>query len=273
MVRFRDISIRTKLMVIIMATCCTALFLGGGALIVRYAASEQEKAAERLTLLARVMASNVAAAVSFNEPVSAGEILKALAAEPSIVSARVVDSRGRVFARYGGRGGAAFDGGMQASAGQGALSLREFLFDRDSFRVATPIVLDGEALGSIVVDAGLGPLRASLLWDAAVLTAIIFASGLGALVLSHHLQKLVSDPISRLAEAMRSVSHSKDYRLQVKKDGNDEIGTLIDGFNDMLAEIGARDRQLEHLAHHDALTQLPNRVLFESELRRAMMRA
>ncbi|MGE5621388.1 MAG: diguanylate cyclase domain-containing protein [Candidatus Bathyarchaeota archaeon] len=246
--RFRDISIRNKLMVIIMATCCTALLLGGMALIVRYAASEQEKTADRLLILARVIGANLAAAVSFDEPASAGEILGGLAAEPSIRSAYVYDSRGRLFARYGAAGqdnSAPLPGTATVSGQLDRGGLVGILFTEDSLRVSAPIILDGEGIGSIVVDAGLEQLRLGLIWDVAVLTAIIVASGFCALALSLRLQKIISDPISRLAATMRRVSQVKDYGLCVAREGNDEIGALIDGFNAMLAQINARDEQLE----------------------------
>ncbi len=40
-----------------------------------------------------------------------------------------------------------------------------------------------------------------------------------------------------------------------------------------ISDLKQRERKIEHLAHHDALTGLPNRVLFHDRLTEAMMRA
>src|SRR5262249_33205522 len=51
---------------------------------------------------------------------------------------------------------------------------------------------------------------------------------------------------------------------------DDEVGELCRGFNVMLAEIERRERQIIDLAHHDAETDLPNRIAFESDLKRLL---
>ena len=40
------------------------------------------------------------------------------------------------------------------------------------------------------------------------------------------------------------MSGKKDYKVRVNKHGEDEIGQLVDTFNDMLAQIQARDAEL-----------------------------
>jgi two-component system, sensor histidine kinase and response regulator len=66
-----------------------------------------------------------------------------------------------------------------------------------------------------------------------------------ALLLSSHLQRSITRPISRLGMTTRMVSISQDYSVAVVRESNDEIGDLTDGFNDMLAQIQERDRVLQ----------------------------
>src|SRR5207249_4984865 len=75
--------------------------------------------------------------------------------------------------------------------------------------------------------------------------AVLLTALLAAYLLSSRLQRVISGPIGRLAEAERQISQKKDYSLRVERQSNDELGTLIDGFNDMLDEIQRRDRDLE----------------------------
>src|SRR6185369_9823676 len=70
------------------------------------------------------------------------------------------------------------------------------------------------------------------------------------LVLSQRLQRIVSDPIVRLAQVTRSVALEKNYSVRAERHGADEIGQLIDGFNDMLAQIQERDSALQAARTH-----------------------
>jgi signal transduction histidine kinase/CheY-like chemotaxis protein/HPt (histidine-containing phosphotransfer) domain-containing protein len=65
-----------------------------------------------------------------------------------------------------------------------------------------------------------------------------------AYFLSFRLQALVSRPILALAELMRRVTENSDYSLRARKAGDDEVGSLIDGFNNMLQQISERDFRL-----------------------------
>lgn len=228
---FRDLPLRSKLTVIIMTICCIALVLGGLALTARFAVTEQHKLTARMTVLAKIGAANVAAAVAFGDRVSAQETLAALAAEPSILAATVRDRDDRPFAEFlvRGNGGEGRDGNAD-----------------ERLEISAPIVVDAETIGTFLIDIDLRPLRVALLRDVGMFSLIIFAAGLIALALSARLQRIVSQPIVRLADAMKYVSRVQDYSARVEAGGRDEIGTLIEGFNDMLAQIRARDEKLEH---------------------------
>jgi sigma-B regulation protein RsbU (phosphoserine phosphatase) len=72
-----------------------------------------------------------------------------------------------------------------------------------------------------------------------------------ALLLSALFQRAISRPIVRLAELEKRVSREKNYELRAHKDANDEVGLLIDGFNEMLSEIQARDAEIRQRHHQE----------------------
>ncbi len=72
----------------------------------------------------------------------------------------------------------------------------------------------------------------------------VLASILLAFVLSSRLQRVISGPILHLAEIETRVSREKDFSLRAQKQGQDETGLLIDGFNEMLDQIQSRDAEL-----------------------------
>src|SRR5947199_6770392 len=66
-----------------------------------------------------------------------------------------------------------------------------------------------------------------------------------ALLLSSRLQRLISDPVLKLSDTARIVSEKKDYGLRAQKQSQDEVGVLIDSFNEMLVQIQKRDTELQ----------------------------
>ncbi len=75
--------------------------------------------------------------------------------------------------------------------------------------------------------------------------AVFLVSGFAALFLSSGLQRLVSRPILDLSETARAVSEGQDYSLRAAKRGGDELGGLVDAFNQMLDQIQERDSALQ----------------------------
>jgi signal transduction histidine kinase/DNA-binding response OmpR family regulator len=75
--------------------------------------------------------------------------------------------------------------------------------------------------------------------------AAIFAAVLTAYWLAARLQLQISGPIVNLAHTMQRVSSEEDYSLRVERSSQDEVGSLIDGFNQMLGQIRHRDSRLE----------------------------
>ena len=76
---------------------------------------------------------------------------------------------------------------------------------------------------------------------AAAIAAAVFSS----YWLAARLQQQISGPIVNLAHTMQRVSLEEDYTLRVERSSQDEIGSLIDGFNQMLSQIRQRDSRLE----------------------------
>ena len=80
------------------------------------------------------------------------------------------------------------------------------------------------------------------LWMTAAAIAVALFS---AFWFAARLQQQISGPIVNLAQTMRRVSSEEDYTLRVEGCSQDEIGALIDGFNQMLSQIRQRDSRLE----------------------------
>src|SRR2546427_6530169 len=70
-------------------------------------------------------------------------------------------------------------------------------------------------------------------------------STLVAFLLSSKLQHVITDPIVHLVQTARQVSSEKNYSVRAEKHNEDELGVLIESFNEMLAQIQNRDVALD----------------------------
>lgn len=84
-------------------------------------------------------------------------------------------------------------------------------------------------------------LSGVLFWVLLTLALLLFVSW----CLSGWLQKPVARPLLSLVETMGEISAQKDYTLRAAKQGEDEIGVLVDGFNRMLDQIERHRAELE----------------------------
>jgi len=62
--------------------------------------------------------------------------------------------------------------------------------------------------------------------------------------ISRKLYRMISIPISSLANTLTSVAITKDFSARSKKYYNDEIGLLVEAFNFMLNQIQERDKEI-----------------------------
>lgn len=93
-----------------------------------------------------------------------------------------------------------------------------------------------------------------------------------AVLLAVVLSRVLTRPLEMMVKAARRFS--RDHVMgELPLDRTDEIGQLARGFRDMQVEIRAHmaelresRNQLQHLARHDALTGLPNRLMFFDRL-------
>jgi two-component system cell cycle sensor histidine kinase/response regulator CckA len=234
---FPNTSIRRKQMLVILLTSVIVLILACAAFVTYDTLNFRRELAERVTVLTDVVGNNCAAAIDFNDAQAAGEMLNALQANPDIVSACVYSKAGQVIATYQRDPGTGFVPPPLQTSGQE--------FAGDELRLFRPISQKRELIGMIFVASDLNELTARLTRYMGIAGIVFLTSLLVALILSRWLQQLVSNPILQLARVARSVAQDRNYSLRAAKHGDDEIGQLVDGFNEMLAQIQQRDAAVQ----------------------------
>jgi signal transduction histidine kinase/CheY-like chemotaxis protein len=103
---------------------------------------------------------------------------------------------------------------------------------------------DGQQVGVVYLRSSTRELAARLRRYLGILAGVTFLSLLASLLIASQLQKVISQPILHLADVETRVSRDKDFSVRAVKEADDELGVLIDGFNDMLGQIQSRDAEL-----------------------------
>src|SRR6266478_6423748 len=99
MTLFKNLSIKSKMTLIIMLTSCIALLLACIAFVAYELVTFRGNLAEDVSTLAEITGKNCAAAVSFNRPDDAEKTLANLSGESQIMAACIF-REGKVWARF-----------------------------------------------------------------------------------------------------------------------------------------------------------------------------
>ncbi|HLX68524.1 MAG TPA: GAF domain-containing protein, partial [Verrucomicrobiae bacterium] len=248
MPRFQDISIKRKLTAIIMAASTVALLLVSAGFVTYELVTQKRAMAGDLSTTADIIGGQSTAVLEYGDKETAAEVLTAVGAKKHIVAAALYDKNGSLFASYKPR-----EQGSAALFPAKPESMETPRLEKDSMMVFKPIYQKGNFEGTIYLRYDLTEMRERFISYAEMLVLLLVASWVVTLFLSSFLQRLISRPIFHLAETAKAVSGEKNYSMRAVKHGSDELGQLIDRFNEMLQQIQKRDSELQQA--HDKLEQ------------------
>jgi two-component system, sensor histidine kinase and response regulator len=243
---FRDMSIGRKITLIILTTSVLKLVLVCAAIGAYDIHIFRETMKLDMATLGDVIAGNSTAALTFHDARAAQDVLSALRAEPHITVACIYAEDGKPFATY------QRDPRVPRSAPASPQPYGTYL-DRDHLAEFRTIRLAGESIGVVYLESDLKEMRTRMRGYALVLGLVLLISTFVAALLASRLQKLVSQPILELARTTKRVSDEKNYSLRLPVNSRNEIGLLVTGFNNMLAQIEHRDEELRR--HRDNLEE------------------
>ena len=238
MAREPYISLKRKLTAMIMLTSTFVLVVAFFLFVGHDWLSSRHSTKQNLTALANMLSLNAARPLLFDDAAAARQVLTALQGEASVDAACLYQADGSVLASFTRHSGVGPIPPFRQEAG-----LTE---EGDRFLLWEPVLSQGTPVGMIYISAGTEPFTQRLHRYAHVLSGILLVSVLVSWFLSSHLQTFITDPIRQLSQAMKAVTLRKDYSIRVPKTSNDEVASLIDGFNEMLVQISAHEQRLKH---------------------------
>lgn len=251
-------SLRLKLIGVILVTTLAAVLVALAAIVIYDLRAYQRNWIADVTTQARLLGSASAPAIAFDDAKVAEENLRLLRLRPQVQAAAIYTARGSLFASYARPGIRAPFPKLPESEGTRIDAKGLVLYQR--------IVNDEEILGTVYLRTDYEMLQR--IGDYVLIGLLVtIGAMLVALLMSTHLQRIVTNPILAIARIAREVVEQKDYSRRATKMSGDEVGVLADSFNDMLAEIERRTGALE-VSNAELGHEIAERSKAEEEVRR-----
>jgi len=236
MTPYRDWPIRRKLTLLTTSVSAGALLIAAFTFFTYEQVTFRRGMVNSVTTTAEMLAYNSASALSFGDNASAEQTLKSLSSQQHVVAACLYDKNGVVFATYN-RDGKSIDWPKPRSSTE--------TFTQAELDVFRPVASGDEILGAIYIRSDLDEIRTRMQRYGLIVALVLIGTTTIAYIVASRLQKTISEPITRLAKTANSIAAEKNYRLRAPQTSEDEVGKLVEGFNEMLSEIQARDAELQ----------------------------
>jgi len=186
---------------------------------------------ERSSALGSVLASNLTASIVFQDPGTAAELLNGLRTVEDVIEAQIILPEGEVFVAYR-------RSLLDDQPGVEGLS-------SESLRV--PVLLDQEQIAALEIRVDLWPVYQQLVWISGIAFVLWLLGMVAAYVLSRVFNARITEPLSDLADMMSEVTDREDYGQRFSYGVNNELGSVVDAFNEMLERIGDREQRLRKM--------------------------
>ena len=257
-------SVRAKLILMALATTFVALIVTSTAMLAYDLSSFKQYMVDDLTTQAEILAVVSTAAINFNDAEAARQNLALLRVRPQIMAGAIYGPNGKLFAAY-------VQSALDTPVFPAQPGPPGYRIAGDQLLVVHPIVDHGEPLGTVYLRARYR-LRERFSSYAAILGGVMLCSLALATLVASRLQRGITRPLETVTGVAREVMQLRDFSLRVPSTDGGEIGTLVDAFNDMLAEVGRRAAALQAanltLEHEMAERQGAERALLQADRRK-----
>jgi PAS domain S-box-containing protein len=232
---FLNLSIRNKLVLIIVFVSMVAIAIGATSALMLEIKHHRESMVEEATVMARTVSAYTATDLAFDDKKAARSSLQSLHDMPDVVNAHLYDVNGSHF----------------VSLRQDPVNLQlkvdrlKSRFDEQQLHVYHPVVYEGRDYGTLHLIISSVSFNEEVRYYIVNTAFIALAVLLLASVLAAKLQALISRPILELTDIAKRISQQPDYSVRATTNLKDEVGTLYDAFNEMLEQIKQRETAMQ----------------------------
>jgi signal transduction histidine kinase/ActR/RegA family two-component response regulator len=242
---FRDLPIQRKLLLTTLTSTAAALVLATGGFLAWDFAWFRSAVRQDMAAQSVILARNSGAALTFGDERVAREILATVNVRPHVDMTCLYTRPGTLFTSFVRDGSLACPSRPPSATGYGW----------DALAVVAPVTVDDERVGTLFIRRNLGDLYARLRVATGILVGLLLLAIATALLTGTRMQRSIASPLLQLADTARTISTTRDYALRARPQSNDEIGIVVQAFNEML------DRIAEALERERAANRLKDEFL------------
>ena len=223
-----SLTLRIKLILLAMLTSTMALIVVS---VLTFTNNEREnfnEFKESLHIITRVLADRSVVALEFNDTELATRNLGAVVANRSIFLACIYDINNEVFATYHPKN-------IKGMCPSYSITKKKSL--RSTLTIEQIITSDNRHIGTIVIYANLNQIRKQTIKSIYFSLSTAILAIIVSFIFALYFQQFISRPIQTLGMTMSDVQKSNDFSIRAKKSSEDELGNLVDAFNQMLNKI------------------------------------
>ncbi len=239
----RNLSIKKKLLSIQVFSSIAGLFLAAILLLFFEIVAFKQNAQHDLSAMAELIGNRSTAALLFDDPGLAKENLASLEQLSIFHSACIYNKQGRIFTRFKSQK-------YPESVCPEKYSGQSTYFEQTLLHVYVPIVLDVEQIGVIYILANLDITFLRKLQSIGLLCTLLFVASVVTFLLTAPLLRVITGPLNKLLKIVNIITQEKDYSRRAIKQNEDELGELVDAFNDMIATVEQQNRALTVAKDH-----------------------
>ena len=239
----RNLSIQNKLISILLFSSISGLVTAALLLLVFEVSTFKLNLQNELSTMAELIGNRSTAALMFDDSGLARENLSSLAKLEIVQSACLYDKHGQVFTSYKVPG-------YQGTSCPDHYIGQTSYFDRTFLFIYNPIELDTETLGVLFIRANLENKILQKLQSMILLFVVLLVATVITFLLTAPLLRIITTPLNKLLNTVNSITHARDYSQRALKQDNDEVGKLVDAFNNMIATVERQNSALTVSKNH-----------------------
>lgn len=229
------LSIRNKVSAIIIFVAALTLLIGFAIKFALDIREYKQQLLQQVRMDAQLVAEYCVSPLTFPDPSGADTLLSRLKTVPYIRSAVLYDENNRLFAFYSAK---KYD--FQVERIDRNFTSR---FEKNVLHLHQPVIYNGRFYGTICIKASTDNVSRMVRHTFVILLILAFSLFVFLSFLASIFQRIISTPILKLVAMTRMVSRELNYSFRIKKETDDEIGLLVDGFNTMFEQIEKREQE------------------------------
>ena len=236
-------SIRKKLILIILGVSSTVIVLNLAINLIRDINNYKNDLVTNAEINARLIGESCVAPLLFGYSNEVEQVLAKLKSVPYVTDAFVYNSNDELYGSFHR------SNELKVSPPKTVKNLSTgFIYDY--LIVISPITFEGEFYGTVYMRVSTEFMRTEIRYSILIMVLMLLGAVIISYLLAVYFQKIISKPITNLAEVTSTIAQRNDYSIRVEPLGDDEITDLYKRFNYMFEVIQAKQEE-RNKAHNE----------------------